>query len=254
MTALVARADGDRLQKTLLIGARLVSREGDLWRWDGFTSRAEAPKPAALRLAQRARLQELEATIARLAPGVDDAAKTHAEAIVRVRAADGALGLARQAPPAAERAVGTAREAVERHAREAARRDARLQALDETLARFAAELAEAQTALAPAEVEAAEAEAVLAAAEAAAPHGAIPEVSPELAGARAAAGAAREAENRARFALEGERRERDQRLRRRDATPQGTGRVEPADQGRRGAPARPGRPPPGGGGPPCRRS
>ena len=33
-------------------GQRLVSREGDLWRWDGFTTAAEAPSPAARRLAR----------------------------------------------------------------------------------------------------------------------------------------------------------------------------------------------------------
>ena len=48
--ALVERADGDRLQKRLSPGARLVSREGDLWRWDGFTARAAAPKPAVVGL------------------------------------------------------------------------------------------------------------------------------------------------------------------------------------------------------------
>jgi len=217
MTALCARADGDRLQKRLPIGARLVSREGDLWRWDGFTARADAPKPAAKRLAQRARLSELEAEIARLAPAADDGAKAHAEAAARVRAAEGALAKARQEPQAAERAVASARETVERHAREAARRDARAQALDETIGRAEAELAEAKTALAPAEAEAAEAQAVLDAAEAAAPGGVAPDVSPELTAARAAAAAAREAENRARFAIEGERREREARLRRRDA-------------------------------------
>ena len=37
--------------------------EGDLFRWDGFVSRAEAPRPAAVRLAQRTRLSELEAEI-----------------------------------------------------------------------------------------------------------------------------------------------------------------------------------------------
>ena len=37
---------------TLKPGQRLVSREGDLWRWDGFVSRAEAPRPAAVRLEQ----------------------------------------------------------------------------------------------------------------------------------------------------------------------------------------------------------
>ncbi|OYX30101.1 MAG: chromosome segregation protein SMC, partial [Caulobacterales bacterium 32-69-10] len=217
MTALVAQADGARLQKGLPVGARLVSREGDLWRWDGFVSKAEAPKPAAKRLAQRARLAELEGEIARLAPAAEDAAKIHAGAASRVRAADAALGKARQEPPAAERAVATAREVVERHAREAARNDARAQALDETLARLAVELEEAQSALVPAEAEAAEAQGVLDEALAAAPNGALPDVSPELAGARAAAGAAREAENKARFTLESEKRERETRLRRKEA-------------------------------------
>jgi chromosome segregation protein len=41
-------------------GQRLVSREGDLWRWDGLTAAAEAPSPAARRLAERNRLGELE--------------------------------------------------------------------------------------------------------------------------------------------------------------------------------------------------
>ena len=40
---LVDPADGPRLQAALRPGQRLVSREGDLWRWDGFTARAEAP-------------------------------------------------------------------------------------------------------------------------------------------------------------------------------------------------------------------
>jgi chromosome segregation protein len=53
------RADGARLQPALLPGQRLVSRDGDLWRWDGFIRRADAPSPAAVRLRQRARLQAL---------------------------------------------------------------------------------------------------------------------------------------------------------------------------------------------------
>ena len=42
-------------------GQRLVSREGDLWRWDGFTVAADAPTGAARRLAERNRLQTIEA-------------------------------------------------------------------------------------------------------------------------------------------------------------------------------------------------
>ena len=37
-------------------GARLVSKAGDLWRWDGFIVRAAAPQPAAMRLEQKTRL------------------------------------------------------------------------------------------------------------------------------------------------------------------------------------------------------
>ncbi|MCB1336654.1 MAG: AAA family ATPase, partial [Maritimibacter sp.] len=48
---LVEPADGARLQKDLLPGQRLVSRAGDLWRWDGLRANAEdAPSTAALRL------------------------------------------------------------------------------------------------------------------------------------------------------------------------------------------------------------
>ncbi|MDP3369714.1 MAG: chromosome segregation protein SMC, partial [Brevundimonas sp.] len=53
----------ERLARSLPIGARLVTVAGDLWRWDGFVQRAEAPRPAAVRLGQRTRLSELEAEI-----------------------------------------------------------------------------------------------------------------------------------------------------------------------------------------------
>ncbi|MDO6728654.1 chromosome segregation protein SMC [Marinovum sp. 2_MG-2023] len=57
---LVAKADGPRLQPLLQPGQRLVSVEGDLWRWDGYRAWAEdAPSAAALRLEQLNRLEEL---------------------------------------------------------------------------------------------------------------------------------------------------------------------------------------------------
>lgn len=58
---IVTREDGHRLRAHLRQGQRLVSREGDLWRWDGFVARAEAPSAAARRLAERNRLAEVEA-------------------------------------------------------------------------------------------------------------------------------------------------------------------------------------------------
>ncbi len=58
-TGLVERVDGARLQKFLRVGQRLVSREGDVWRWDGLVAAAEAPTAAAARLANRNRLAEI---------------------------------------------------------------------------------------------------------------------------------------------------------------------------------------------------
>ena len=56
----VARAEGKRLAHELKPGQRLVSLEGDLWRWDGFVAAAEAPTAAARRLAEKNRLGDLE--------------------------------------------------------------------------------------------------------------------------------------------------------------------------------------------------
>jgi chromosome segregation protein len=55
----VARQDGGALAVLLKPGQRLVSREGDLWRWDGFAVAAEAPTAAARRLAEKNRLADI---------------------------------------------------------------------------------------------------------------------------------------------------------------------------------------------------
>ncbi len=64
---IVDKAQGHALAQSLKTGQRLVSLEGDLWRWDGMVASAEAPTAAALRLSQKNRLVELEelATAAR---------------------------------------------------------------------------------------------------------------------------------------------------------------------------------------------
>jgi chromosome segregation protein len=198
---LVDRQDGDRLAKTLPVGARLVSREGDLWRWDGFVSRAEAPRPAAVRMAQKTRLSELEAEIDALGPEATKRAEAQKTAVEALRAADLDVNAARKGPPDAERALGIAREAVDGFARETARREARAQSLDETIARLENELAEAAGLLAEVEREA----------EARARNEIF--LAP-VADARETAAAAREAAADARAAVDIERRERDGRHRR----------------------------------------
>ncbi len=59
----VDKATGEKLASTLKVGQRLVSREGDLWRWDGFVAAAHAPTGAARRLAQRSRFAEIESEL-----------------------------------------------------------------------------------------------------------------------------------------------------------------------------------------------
>ena len=82
---LVARADGTSLRERLRPGQRLVSREGDIWRWDGFTQAAEAPTPAARRLTERNRLADLrlEAEAAREAYTSLKLAADTAQAVMR---------------------------------------------------------------------------------------------------------------------------------------------------------------------------
>ena len=58
---LVEPDDGPKLQRLLKPGQRLVSTEGDLWRWDGFRAWSEdAPTATSLRLEQLNRLEELK--------------------------------------------------------------------------------------------------------------------------------------------------------------------------------------------------
>ena len=69
---------GTRLQAQLLPGQRLVSPEGDLWRWDGFRAWAEdAPSAAALRLQQLNRLEVLKQALEQASQRADGARAAH---------------------------------------------------------------------------------------------------------------------------------------------------------------------------------
>ena len=75
---LVEAGDGARLQPLLRPGQRLVSREGDLWRWDGYRAWAEdAPSAAALRLQQLNRLEELKQQMVQTTARGDAARAAH---------------------------------------------------------------------------------------------------------------------------------------------------------------------------------
>ncbi len=106
-----------------------MSPEGDLWRWDGFTVAAHAPTGAARRLAERGRLQTIEAEL--VAARADVEAKRQAvEAAENVLVAAGAGELrARTRWREAQHQTDAAREEHAAAEREIARNAARISVL-----------------------------------------------------------------------------------------------------------------------------
>ncbi|MBN9480383.1 MAG: chromosome segregation protein SMC [Bordetella sp.] len=138
------------LARALPRGGRLTTREGDLYRWDGFVSRAEAPRPAAVRLAQRTRLAELEAEIDIGKPTLHTAQAALKAAGDAFRAAEEEVKAARLRPFTLDKQVVSARDRLESLMRDQARKEARAQSLDETVARLDGEVQEAEAAFAEA--------------------------------------------------------------------------------------------------------
>ena len=148
---IVEQADGPRLQKLLRPGQRLVTKNGALWRWDGFVASADAPTPAAIRLAQKNRLAELDADAVGATKKVRAAEERLAHAERAVRESGEAERNARQGWRDAQHAVGAAREALARAEKAAGELSSRRAALDEAHARVAEGHAEAAAAAADAE-------------------------------------------------------------------------------------------------------
>ncbi|WP_372992698.1 chromosome segregation protein SMC [Sulfitobacter sp.] len=112
---LVDADDGPRLQSALLPGQRLVSPEGDLWRWDGFRAWAEdAPSAAALRLQQINRLEVLKQALEQASQRAEGAQDAHAALQHRLTAQTEADKRARDARRDADRAVADAGRALSR--------------------------------------------------------------------------------------------------------------------------------------------
>jgi chromosome segregation protein len=139
----VERADGPRLRALLRPGQRLVSREGDLWRWDGYTAAAEAPSAAARRLAERNRLADIERDAAAARKRADQERERASAAAAAVKAAIAAetrtLDLARTARRVLDETRDRLAKAEKRESETAARRSA----LDEAASRVAASEGEA---------------------------------------------------------------------------------------------------------------
>ncbi|MCV2864147.1 chromosome segregation protein SMC [Defluviimonas sp. WL0075] len=110
---LVARDDGARLQPLLQPGQRLVSAEGDLWRWDGFRAGAEdAPQASALRLQQLNRLVELKQDLEEASARAEGARQAHDHLTRQLAAATDADRAAREARREADRRMAEASRAL----------------------------------------------------------------------------------------------------------------------------------------------
>lgn len=135
---------GEALRHDLQPGQRLVSPEGDLWRWDGFTVRAGAPSPAAVRLHHRTRLRALEEDLAQ-AQAAQESAQAEAERTkTQAEQAQASATAARSRVRMAEQALAKAREAEAEAARRHATADSRLATARQQADHAAADLAEAR--------------------------------------------------------------------------------------------------------------
>ena len=138
------RTQGERLAGQLRPGQRLVSQDGDLWRWDGYTVSAGAGTAAGTRLAQRNRLSEVRDELV--------AANAAAEDLRMLRqrldgAAEEAANTERRARAALQAAYGdlsAARESLSKLERDNAETAQRIAALDEASAGLENDLAEAE--------------------------------------------------------------------------------------------------------------
>ncbi|MGR3713237.1 MAG: chromosome segregation protein SMC [Shimia sp.] len=153
---LVATEDALRLQPMLKPGQRLVSLEGDLWRWDGFRAWAEdAPSAAALRLQQLNRLEELKQAMAAATARADGAVQAHETLQARLQELSRVDQASREARRAADRAVADANRALSRAEADRNLAEGRLESLGLAVTRHEEEamaarsqLQEAQRALA----------------------------------------------------------------------------------------------------------
>ncbi|MEE2693003.1 MAG: chromosome segregation protein SMC [Pseudomonadota bacterium] len=130
-------AQGETLMASLAPGQRLVSREGDLWRWDGFVSRAEAKTAAAIRLEQRNRLAALGAELDQASARAEDASAAHRAASDEFVRRQTIEREARSLLSDARRAFDAVRVRLNEIEREHARAASRIASIDEALARLA---------------------------------------------------------------------------------------------------------------------
>ncbi len=149
----VDRALGARLQASLKPGQRLVSAEGDLWRWDGFIAAADAPTAAAVRLAERNRLGQLEEQVAAYLAQAEEAEQAREAASEAVNRAQEEEKLLRDRWRRLQTDAATARDTLAKAERVNQEHKAKLASLSEGAKRFAEAREEAAAQQAEAEAQ-----------------------------------------------------------------------------------------------------
>ena len=149
----IDEASGARLQPELAPGQRLVTKDGALWRWDGFTAKSEARAAAARRLEHRTRLSELRQELAEVETAVAKAQERLNQASKDVAETEAAERAAHAAVSAAFAALNGARRRQSDLTENAAAALSRRGALEETEKRLADEIGETETALAGSRAE-----------------------------------------------------------------------------------------------------
>ncbi|GGE41708.1 chromosome partition protein Smc [Primorskyibacter flagellatus] len=133
---LIDAEDAARLQPMLRPGQRLVSIEGDLWRWDGYRAWAEdAPSAAALRLQQMNRLEALKQELEQANARAEGARAAHQSLSKRLADLTDADARARQARKQADQLVQEAARRLNRAESDQSIAETRLESLGLAVAR-----------------------------------------------------------------------------------------------------------------------
>ncbi len=145
-------ATGARLQPALQPGQRLVTQAGDLWRWDGFSTRAdEASSATALRLQQVNRLAALRRQLDDLEARAEVARAAHEDLLADLAEATERDKAARAARRAADAAQSDASRAQSRAEAELNLAEGKVETLSHSAIRHAEDASSARAALAEAE-------------------------------------------------------------------------------------------------------
>ncbi len=144
----VEQASGNALQARLKPGQRLVSKEGDLWRWDGYTVAAGSNVTAAARLIERSRIETLKIEAHKAKTRLVAAEAEGAAATAKAEAAAEATKALRQKVRQARDELGRTRDAIAAAEHESLAHSKQLGAVAEAKSRTLLAIEEAREALA----------------------------------------------------------------------------------------------------------